>query len=120
MKTIRKPLRQKILIAIGLLLSPLLSPLSWADDWSEPSKVADISAGYITGVVLFATEKPPHNPNNCDANFYAVQESTAQVDQILSVLLAAQKSGGLIQVGVNSKACDHVGRISVTRIRSLP
>jgi len=116
MKNTRKHLKQKILITMGLLLSPL----SWANDWSEPSKVGQINTGYVGGLILFQTEKPHHNPNNCDTAFYAVQESTAQVDQILSVLLAAQKSGGLIQVGVNSEACGHGGRISATRVRSLP
>lgn len=60
------------------------------------------------------------NPKGCVATYYAVRDGDADVSIILSVLLAAQKSESKILVGVNPEACDASGRISVTRIRSLP
>ena len=98
----------------------LISIPSFANDWSQVTKVGQINTGYVQGLILFQTEKAHHNPKNCDSAFYAVRQGDAQLEQILSILLAAQKSGGSIQVGVNSSKCDIGGRISVSRIRSLP
>lgn len=111
---------ERIMKLFGLAALLFLSVPSFANDWSQATKVAEINTGYTGGFILFRTEKAHHNPKNCDAAFYAVRQGDAEVDQILSVLLAAQKSGGSIQVGVNSSKCDQHGRISVTRIRSLP
>lgn len=84
------------------------------------TKVGEINTGYSGGFILFRTVEVHNNPNGCDPDFYAVREGDAEASQILSVLLAAQKSGGNIQVGVNSTKCDNDGRISISRIRSLP
>ena len=91
------------------------------DDWSAPTKITEINAGYKEGFILFRTEATHVNPNNCASDYYyAVREGDADLQIILSILLSAQRSGAKIQVGANSTQCDALGnRISVSRVRSL-
>ncbi|CDU08705.1 conserved exported hypothetical protein [Vibrio coralliirubri] len=103
-----------------LLVLATASHSAVSDEWSVKTKVNEINTGYFGGLILFKTTESHNNPKGCDVAYYAVREGDADVSQILSVLLAAQKSNGYIRVGVNSSKCDKDGRISVSRIRSLP
>ncbi|WP_064791912.1 hypothetical protein [Shewanella woodyi] len=105
---------------LSFLVLAAMSHSAFSGDWGVVTKVSEINTGYSGGLILFRTVKAHNNPKGCDAAYYAVREGDAEVSQILSVLLAAQKSGGNIRVGVNSTKCDAGGRISVSRIRSLP
>lgn len=106
-------------LVCGICFS-LFAQASIAGDWSGPSTVGEINSGYAEGLILFKTIKSHNNPKGCDPAYYAVREGDAAVDVILSMLLAAQRSGSEIRVGVNSTKCDAGGRISVSRIKSLP
>ncbi len=103
-----------------VLIVALMSGGALANDWSGPTNVVDIYAGYKDGTLLFTTSDPHINPNGCFTSYYTVREGDADLSIILSVLLAAQKSGAKIHVGVDADACDASGRISVTRVRSIP
>ena len=105
---------------VFLIFAILFSHNILANDWSAPTKVTEINAGYKEGILLFKTEAAHVNPKNCVSSFYIVREGDADLQIILSILLAAQRSGSKIQVGANSNKCDQSGnRISVSRVRSL-
>jgi len=114
----------KIKILVIFILGTV-SIFAQANNWSEPVKVIDIVAGYKDGFVLFRTEGALHNPNgNCDTSYYSLDPEHADVDKALSILLAAQRSGSKIEVGVEPSECgrsvQHLqNKIKVTRIRSL-
>lgn len=103
-----------------LIVAVLLLPLpAFASDWSVPTKVVEINTGYKSGMIIFRTEQPHLNPSNtCNGAAYATTSAIANIEQILSVLLAAQRSGALVQVGVDSAQCA-ASYIAVTRIRAL-
>ena len=106
----------KNLLSLILLFSASVN----ASDWSVPTEVGEINTGYKGGMVLFKTSAAHNNPNtSCNADFYSVKSDTAEVAHILSVLLAAQRSGANIQVGVNSSTCSSDGNkyIAVSRVR---
>lgn len=91
-----------------------------ANDWSIPTELGQINTGYKGGMILFKTTGKHHNPNSsCNAHYYSVKSDTANVNHILSVLLAAQRSGAKIQVGVNSNTCssDANKYIVVSRVK---
>ena len=100
----------------------LFSTSAIAGDWSVITEVVDINTGYKGGMILFSTIAAHNNPNsNCNANLYSVQQDTAEVAHILSVLLAAQRSRAKIRVGVSSSTCSSDGNkyIAVSRVRIL-
>jgi hypothetical protein len=68
-----------------------ISHSALSSDWSVVTKVSEINTGYSGGYILFRTVKVHNNPKGCDAAYYAVRQGDAEVSQILSVLLAAQK-----------------------------
>ena len=100
----------------------MLSANVFADDWSEKTTIKEIVAGYKERIVLFTTTKPHHNPKGCESSYYAITEDDADLNLMLSMLLAAQRSGAEIQIGVDSSKCASIshaaGRINVTRIKS--
>ena len=89
-----------------LLIFSLLPLTSIASDWSSATNVNDIYAGYKGGMVLFNTTSTVHSPNpECNNGIYSVEADKADVNHVLSVLLAAQRSGANISVGVSSSLC---------------
>ena len=89
-------------------------------DKSDATTITEIWAGYQEGVLLFKTTEAHVNPHECTSTYYVVRDGDANLQVILSVLLAAQRSGSKVIVGVNTSECDSSGRISVTRVASLP
>ena len=110
-------------VIAGLLFC--IASNAYASDWSSPAKVIDIVAGYKGGFVLFKTEGTLHNPNgDCDASYYSLDPEHADVEKALSILLAAQRSGSKVEVGIDPSECGRAvqhlqNKIKVTRIRSL-
>ncbi|USH03692.1 hypothetical protein K6Q96_06780 [Grimontia kaedaensis] len=102
----------------------LFSSQAFASEWSSSTKVKEVIAGYKEGIILFSTKSPHHNPKNCpNASYYSVSQSEADLEMVLSILLAAQRSDSEIQVGVDATKCGTIshaeGRMTVTRIKSL-
>lgn len=107
-----------ILILGGFAFVPCLI----AGEWSEATKITDITAGYKDQFLLFKTEKAHHNPKSCNSDYYVVSKDDADIEIIFAILLSAQRSGSEIRVGVDSSKCSTSavgGRISVSRVRSL-
>ena len=96
-----------------------------ATDWSEEVKVTEVVAGYKDGFILFRTSGTYLNPNNCSGVMYSVDPESANVEHALSILIAAQRSGSEIAVGIDPTSCGRAGvqhlfdKIKVTRIRAL-
>ncbi|WP_370979955.1 hypothetical protein [Agaribacterium sp. ZY112] len=87
------------------LLFCLLPCFVYADSWTGKEKVTVIYAGY-SGFILFETTGAIINPASCpDATKYAYEGSEGEINRVLSVLLAAQKSGSLIKVAESSSQC---------------
>ena len=120
-----KPLNEKTMKSKYLLsLALLIATTTYANDWSGNTTVKEIISGYKEGIILFKTTQAHHNPaNDCSAEYYSVNKNDADLEVVLSVLLAAQRSGSEIQVGVDSTTCGSIshatGRINVTRVKSL-
>lgn len=110
-----------VLLAFALVV---ISMSVSANQWSERVKVTEIIAGYKEGFIFFRTTGQYHNPNNCE-NMYSLDPESANVETAFAILLAAQRSGSEIQVGIDPEACgrsgvNHLaGKIKATRVRSF-
>lgn len=84
----------------------LISASTYADQWSGSVKVKEIYTGYAVGYVLFSTTGTMVNTANCSqAHLYAVQADSADVDKILSTLLALKLANQPLKVAVAGSKC---------------
>ncbi len=109
---------------LGALFLLLVSSSVVSAEWSQRVSVSEIITGYKDGFIFFKTTGTIVNPSNCDNAYYSVEQDNADVNSILAVLLAAQKSNSYVKVGVDDNRCgtegiEHLqGKISVSRIIS--
>ncbi|WP_018016416.1 hypothetical protein [Teredinibacter turnerae] len=109
-----------------LLISFSSFSFSAADVWTDKVKIIEIYTGYKEGHILFKTSGAHINPGECSGfDLYSVEPGNADVQAILSVLLAAKMSGTDVKVAVDGNRCgtggvQHLsGKASVSRVGSF-
>lgn len=100
-----------------------VSTVAVPDEWLGDETVLEIYTGYSSGHFLFKTSGYIVNPSLCsDPSLYSVEPDNADVESILSVLLAVKMSGANVKIAVDGDRCGtggvaHLsGKISVSRV----
>ncbi|WP_196161756.1 hypothetical protein [Reinekea sp. G2M2-21] len=112
---------------LGILMVGIsVSSFAAEDVWTDKVKIVEIYTGYKEGHILFKTSGTHINPGSCSGfDLYSVEPDNADVQSILSVLLAAKMSGTDVKVAVDGDRCGSAGvqhlsgKASVSRIGSF-
>ena len=113
-----------LLVLAMATISPAV--FSAPDQWTEKVKITEIYTGYKEGHFLFKTSGALINPAECtDANLYSVEPANADVQSILSLLLAAKMAGTDVKIAADGSRCgtstiNHLkNKVSVSRVGSF-